>query len=76
MVQWLDFSPVTQKPGARFPTGGKSGATVYRTNVVLPQWTWHKLHHSDKVGYCREWRGGPIATLTQVVAYDHTDGHV
>ena len=29
-----------------------------------------------KSGTAEEWRGGPIATLTQVVTYDHTDGHV
>ena len=76
MVQWLDFSPVTQKPGVRFPTGGKSGATVYGTNVALPSGHGTNCTTVTKSGTAEEWRGGPIATLTQVVAYDLTDGHV
>ena len=74
VVQWLDFSPVTQKPSVWFPAGGESGATVYWTNV-LSQWTWHKLHHNDKSGTAEEWRGGPFAILTQVVAHGHANGH-
>ena len=28
VVQWLDFSPVTQQPGVRFPTGEKVASTI------------------------------------------------
>ena len=63
MVQWLHFSPVTQGPGVRFPTGEK---------VALPS-TELKLHMTS--GTAEKRRGGPT-TLTQVVADGNTDGHV
>ena len=28
VVQWLDYSPVTQEPGAQFPTGEKVVSSI------------------------------------------------